>query len=474
MFDNLQGRLGDIFDKLTKRGALSEADVSEAMREVRVALLEADVALSVVKDFITKAKEQATGQNVVKGINPGQMVIKIVHDCMVEMLGGIEGESAINLKAVPPVGILMVGLQGAGKTTTSAKLGLMLTKKERKKVLMASLDVYRPAAQQQLEVLGKQAEVATLPIVFGEQPVAIAKRAMIEGRKGGFDVVILDTAGRLHIDEKLMSEVADIRDVAKPAETLLVTDAMTGQDSVNVAKEFNEKIGITGIALTRVDGDARGGAALSMRQVTGAPIKVMGIGEKIDELETFHAERIASRILGMGDVVSLVEKAQENLDQDKAEALAKRVMKGLFTLEDMLEQLNQIRNMGDIDGLMGMLPGMGKMKKQLAEANVDDKMIARQQAIILSMTVKERQNPKLIKASRRQRIAQGSGLTVQDVNKLLKQYQQTATVMKKVGKMNKKGLLGKMGAMMGGGGMPSGMPGLPSQGGMPPGLPFKK
>lgn len=474
MFDNLQGRLGDIFDKLTKRGALSEADVSEAMREVRVALLEADVALSVVKDFVTKAKEQATGQNVVKGINPGQMVIKIVHDCMVEMLGGDDGESAINLKAVPPVGILMVGLQGAGKTTTSAKLGLMLTKKERKKVLMASLDVYRPAAQQQLEVLGKQAEVATLPIVFGEQPVAIAKRAMSEGRKGGFDVVILDTAGRLHIDEKLMSEVAQIRDVAKPAETLLVTDAMTGQDSVNVAKEFNEKIGITGIALTRVDGDARGGAALSMRQVTGAPIKVMGIGEKIDELETFHAERIASRILGMGDVVSLVEKAQENLDQDKAEALAKRVMKGLFTLEDMLEQLNQIRNMGDIDGLMGMLPGMGKMKKQLQDAKVDDKMIARQQAIILSMTVKERQNPKLIKASRRQRIAQGSGLTVQDVNKLLKQYQQTATVMKKVGKMNKKGLLGKMGAMMGGGGMPAGMPGLPGQGGMPPGLPFKK
>jgi len=474
MFDNLQGRLGDIFDKLTKRGALNEADVTEVMREVRVALLEADVALSVVKDFITKAKEQATGQNVVKGINPGQMVIKIVHDCMVEMLGGEGTETQINLKAVPPVGILMVGLQGAGKTTTSAKLGLMLTKKERKKVLMASLDIYRPAAQQQLEVLGKQANVATLPIVFGEQPVSIAKRAMAEGRKGGFDVVILDTAGRLHIDEKLMQEVELVRDAVKPAETLLVTDAMTGQDSVNVAKEFNEKIGITGIALTRVDGDARGGAALSMRQVTGAPIKVMGIGEKIDELETFHAERIASRILGMGDVVSLVEKAQENIEQDKAEALAKRVMKGLFTLEDMLEQLNQIRNMGDINGLMGMLPGMGKMKKQLAEANVDDKMIARQQAIILSMTLKERQNPKIIKASRRQRIAQGSGLSVQDVNKLLKQYQQTATVMKKVGKMNKKGLLGKMGAMMGGGGMPAGMPGLPSQGGMPPGIPFKK
>jgi len=360
----------------------------------------------------------------------------------------------------------------------------MLSKKERKKVLLASLDIYRPAAQQQLEVLAKQAELTSLPIVFGEQPVAITKRAMAEARKGGFDVVILDTAGRLHIDEKLMDEVAQVRDVAKPAETLLVTDAMTGQDSVNVAKEFNDKIGITGIALTRVDGDARGGAALSMKEVTGAPIKVMGVGEKIDELEAFHADRVASRILGMGDVVSLVEKAQETIEQDKAEALAKRVMKGQFTLEDMLEQLSQIRKMGDIDGLLGMLPGIGKMKKQLAQANVDDNMIARQQAIILSMTVKERQNPKIIKASRRQRIAAGCGLTVQDVNKLLKQYQQTATVMKKVGKMNKKGLLGKLGGMMGGpgGGMPAGglnglpgMDGLGGQGGMPPGLPpFKK
>ena len=319
---------------------------------------------------------------------------------------------------------------------------------------------------------------------MGEQPVSIAKRAMSEARKGGFDVVILDTAGRLHIDEKLMTEVADVRDVAKPAETLLVTDAMTGQDSVNVAKEFNEKIGITGIALTRVDGDARGGAALSMKEVTGAPIKVMGVGEKIDELEAFHADRVANRILGMGDVVSLVEKAQETIEQDKAEELAKRVMKGLFTLEDMLEQLTQIRKMGDVDGLLGMLPGIGKMKKQLAEAKVDDKMIARQQAIILSMTVKERQNPKIIKASRKQRIAAGCGLTVQEVNKLLKQYQQTAGVMKKVGKMNKKGLLGKLGGMMGqpgAGGMQmppgglQGLPGMDGQGGLPPGIPpFKK
>lgn len=481
MFENLQDRLGGIFDKLTRRGSLSEADVSEAMREVRVALLEADVALSVVKEFVKKAKEKAIGEDVLKGINPGQMVIKIVHDCLVEMLGA--QDTQINLQAVPPVAILMVGLQGAGKTTTSAKIGLMLKKRERKKVLLASLDVYRPAAQQQLEILAKQAELNSLPIIMGEQPVAIAKRAMEEGRKGGYDVVILDTAGRLHIDDVLMDEVLKVRDVAKPQETLLVTDAMTGQDSVNVAKEFNDKIGITGIALTRVDGDARGGAALSMKEVTGAPIKVMGVGEKIDELEAFHADRVASRILGMGDVVSLVEKAQENIEHDKAEALAKRVMQGQFTLEDMLEQLSQIKKMGDVSGLLGMMPGIGKIKKQLAEAKVDDKMIARQEAIILSMTVKERQNPKLIKASRKQRIAAGCGLSVQDVNKLLKQHQQTATVMKKVGKMNKKGLLGKLGGLMGGpGGMPPGglgglpgMEGLGGQGGLPPGIPpFKK
>jgi len=465
MFDSLQNRLGDVFDKLTRRGSLSDSDVNDAMREVRVALLEADVALPVVKDFIAAVKEKAVGENVLKGINPAQMVIKIVHDNLVELLGA--ETTGINLQAVPPVGILMVGLQGAGKTTTSAKIGLMLKKKERKKVLLASLDVYRPAAQQQLEVLAKQAEVASLPIIFGEQPVSIAKRAMDEGRKGGFDVVILDTAGRLHIDDALMDEVTKVRDVAKPTETLLVTDAMTGQDSVNVAKEFNEKIGITGIALTRVDGDARGGAALSMKQITGAPIKILGVGEKIDELEAFHADRIANRILGMGDVVSLVEKAQETIDEEKAQELAKRVMSGQFTLEDMLEQLNQIRKMGDIGGLMGMLPGIGKMKKQIAEANIDDKMIGRQQAIILSMTKRERQNPKIIKASRRQRIAAGCGLSVQDVNKLLKQYQQTAGVMKKVGKMNKKGMLGKMGALMGqGGAMPSGLGGMPGLDGL--------
>ncbi len=457
MFDNLSTRLGGIFDKLTKRGALSEKDVQAAMREVRVALLEADVALPVVKDFVAAVGEKAIGQDVVKSVSPGQMVIKIVQDELTALLES--DQSAINLNATPPVAILMVGLQGSGKTTSSAKLALNLTKKQNKKVLMASLDVYRPAAQQQLEILGKQANVATLPIIMGEKPVAIAKRAMQSGRLEGYDIVILDTAGRLHIDMELMAEVAAVRDVAKPTETLLVTDAMTGQDAVTVAKEFNEKVGVTGIVLTRVDGDARGGAALSMKAITGCPIKFMGSGEKIEDMEPFHAERIASRILGMGDVVSLVEKASEHFEQEEAEALAKKVMKGQFSLEDMLSQLRQVKKMGDLSGLMGMLPGIGKMKKQIAEANIDDKMISRQEAIILSMTVKERQNANLIKASRRKRIAAGSGTSVQEVNKILKQHKQMSAVMKKVGKMGKK-------SFMRSGGLPPGM--------MPPGgLPFK-
>jgi len=457
MFENLTERLGDVFERLKKKGALKEADVDAALREVRVALLEADVALPVVKDFIAAVKEKAVGQEVIKSVSPGQMVVKIVHDQLAETLG--DERSELNLATTPPAAILMVGLQGSGKTTSSAKLALRLKDKQNKKVLMASLDIYRPAAQQQLEVLGKQAEVATLPIIFGEQPVAITKRAMDTGRKEGYDVVILDTAGRLHIDVQLMSEVAQVRDVAKPIETLLVTDAMTGQDAVTVAKEFNEKVGVTGIVLTRVDGDARGGAALSMKQVADAPIKFMGIGEKIDEFEPFHAERIAGRILGMGDVVSLVEKASENVDKEEAEKLAKKVMKGQFTLEDLLSQLRQIRKMGDLKGLMGMLPGVGKMKKQMDEANLDDSVIAHQEAIILSMTVKERQNPKVINASRRKRIAAGSGTSVPEVNRLLKQHKQMSSVMKKVGKMGKKSFLRS-------GGMP---PGMMPPGGMPPG-----
>ncbi|SIT19896.1 signal recognition particle protein [Insolitispirillum peregrinum] len=481
MFDGLSSRLSSVFDKLTRRGALSEADVSEAMREIRIALLEADVALPVVKDFVAKVKERAIGQDVIKSVTPGQMVVKIVHDALVEMLGGDDQESALNLAVVPPAPILMVGLQGSGKTTTSGKIARLLTTRDRKKVLLASLDVYRPAAQHQLAVLGQQLGVDSLPIIAGQMPVDIARRAMDEGRKGGYDVVILDTAGRLHIDQELMAEVAAVRDVVTPSETLLVTDAMIGQDAVTLAREFNEKIGITGIVLTRIDGDARGGAALSMRAVTGRPIKLLGVGEKLDALESFHPDRIAGRILGMGDVVSLVEKAAQHIQQEDAEKMAAKMLEGRFDLEDMLSQFQQIKRMGDIKGLLGMMPGIAKMKKQISEANIDDKVIGRQEAIILSMTKKERQNPDLIKASRKRRIAAGAGVDVAAVNKLLKQHQQMADVMKQMKKMGgKKGLLGGLGKLFGGG-MPSpeelgagGMPDLSmlqKGGGLPPGMP---
>jgi signal recognition particle subunit SRP54 len=452
VFDGLSDKFGDIFDRLKRRGALSPSDISDAMREIRLALLEADVALSVVKDFIDQVKEQAVGHDVIKSVTPGQMVIKIVNDHLIKMLG--PEDAKINLAAAAPVPILMVGLQGSGKTTTTAKLAFRLKNKDRKKVLVAGLDVARPAAQEQLAQLAAQAEVTGLTPVFGEQPLGIAKRAMQTGRREGFDVVILDTAGRLAIDQDLMNEVAGIRNVVVPAEVLLVADAMGGQDAVNVASEFNKKVGITGIVLTRVDGDARGGAALSMRSVTGCPIKLMGVGEKIDALETFQAERIASRILGMGDIVGLVEKAGEVADQAEAEKVAKRALKGQFTLVDLQQQLAQVKNMGDVNSLMGMLPGGGKMKKQIADANIDDRMIARQEAIILSMTLKERRNPKLLNAKRRKRIAAGSGTSVQDVNRLLKQFQQMATMMKKMGKKGLRGMMPGMDSGMLGGMVP--------------------
>jgi signal recognition particle subunit SRP54 len=454
MFESLSNRLSGIFEGLTKRGALREADVDAALREVRVALLEADVALEVVKDFVAAVRERAVGHEVLSSVTPGQMMIKVVHDNLVDVLGA--GENEINLNGTPPVAILMVGLQGSGKTTTSAKLARRLQIRDKKKVLMASLDIYRPAAQQQLAVLGEQAEVATLPVVFGEQPLAIANRAMDTGRKEGYDVVVLDTAGRLHIDQKLMDEVAAVSAATSPTETLLVADALTGQDAVNVAKEFHEKAGVTGIALTRVDGDARGGAALSMRSVTGCPIKLMGTGEGLDAIDSFQAERVAGSILGMGDVVGLVEKAAEQIDQEEAEAMAKKLIKGRFTLDDMLQQLGQIKKMGDMEGLLGMLPGVGKIKNQLKEANVNDKMIARQEAIILSMTQKERENAKILNGSRRRRIAAGAGTTVQEVNRLLKQYKQMTLMMKKMGKKGKRGLMGGMGGMM-----PGMMPPMP-------------
>ncbi|WP_445678990.1 signal recognition particle protein [Radicibacter daui] len=481
MFEGLSGRLGDIFDRLRKRGALSEADVTAALREVRIALLEADVALPVVKDFIDRVRERAVGHEVLKSITPGQQVIKIVHDALVEMLGGTS--EGVELRAVAPVPVLMVGLQGSGKTTTTGKLARRFKERERKKVLMASLDTRRPAAMEQLAVLGRQIDVATLPIVTGQQPVEIAKRAMQVGRTEGFDVVLLDTAGRLSIDEELMAEVAAVRDATSPAETLLVVDAMTGQDAVTVATNFDHAVGITGIVMTRMDGDARGGAALSMRAVTGKPIKLIGVGEKSDALEGFHPDRVAGRILGMGDIVGLVERAAETIDQEEAEKLARRAMEGQFDMNDMLAQMRQIRKMGGMDGLMGMLPGVKKIKQQMSEANIDESLLKRQEAIILSMTKKERAKPDILKASRKQRIAAGSGTSAQDINRLIKQWQQMQTVMKQMKKMGGKGLLrgglsGLMGGMAGKGASlppagalpPSLPPGLGGKGGLPPNL----
>lgn len=484
MFDGLTGRLGDVFDRLKRRGALKEGDVNAALREVRVALLEADVALDVVKSFIDKVRERAVGQDVLRSVTPGQQVVKIVHDNLVEMLGA-EPEG-LNLSATPPVAILMVGLQGGGKTTTTAKLARRLVSRERKKVMMASLDIYRPAAREQLRILGEQNDIQTLPINDGEAPASIAKRAMTAARLQGFDVVFLDTAGRTSIDEAMMAEAVAVRDVVQPVETLLVADAMTGQDAVNTARNFNDRVGLTGIVLTRVDGDARGGAALSMRAVTGRPIKALGIGEKIDEIEDFHPERIAGRILGMGDVVSLVEKAVENIEQDEAERLAQRMQKGQFDLEDMLSQLRQLKKMGGLGGVMGMLPGIGKIQKQMNAANVDDSMIKRQEAIILSMTRAERRNVKLLNASRKRRVASGSGTSVPEINRLVKQYMEMAKAMKKIGKRGGLGSLfggGSGGGMppLGGGGPGGGIPGLGGgglpglgSGGLPPGFPGKR
>ncbi len=439
MFESLSSKLGEVFDRLRKRGALTEADVDAALREVRVALLEADVALPVVKDFMAGVRLRAIGAEVVKSVTPGQMVVKIVHDHLVETLG--ESAAEINLRANPPVPVLMVGLQGSGKTTTTAKLALRLKNREKKKVLMASLDTRRPAAQEQLAVLGTQTETATLPIVPGQGPVEIARRAMETGSREGYDIVLLDTAGRLAIDDELMGEAAAVRDAVNPAETLLVVDAMTGQDAVNTARAFNEKIGVSGIVLTRVDGDARGGAALSMRAVTGKPIKFIGLGEKLDALDVFHPDRIASRILGMGDIVGLVEKAAETVERDEAEKLARKVQKGEFDFDDMASQLKQLRKMGGLSSVMNLLPGIGKMKQQLANTKIDDKLVKRQEAIISSMTKKERRDAKLLNASRKRRIAAGSGTSVEEINRLVKQYLEMQRMMKQVSKLGQKGLM---------------------------------
>ncbi len=447
MFQSLSDRLGQVFDKLTKRGALSEADVNEAMREVRRSLIEADVALDVVRDFIERVRAKAVGQEVLRSVTPGQMVVKIVNDELVRMLGS-EAEP-IDLHAAPPVAILMAGLQGSGKTTTTAKIGWRLKTRDKKKVLMASLDTRRPAAQEQLRVLGEQTEVATLPIVAGQTPVQIAKRAMEAGRLGGYDVVLLDTAGRTTLDEELMVEVAEVKAATNPHEILLVLDSLTGQDAVNTAKAFDSRLAITGTVLTRADGDGRGGAALSMRAVTGKPIKLIGTGEKWDALEDFDPARIAGRILGMGDIVGLVERAAQNIDVEKARSIAQKMKKGEFDLEDLGDQLAQMEKIGGMSGMLGMLPGIGKLKNQINAANLDDRVVRRQRAIISSMTPKERRLPKVLDAKRKRRIAAGSGTKVEDVNKLIKMHRQMADMMRSMGK--NRGMMSRMLGMGGGG-----------------------
>lgn len=479
MFDSLSDRLGGVFDRLKGRGALNESDVRAAMREVRIALLEADVALPVAREFVENVTEQAVGQQVLKSVTPGQQVVKIVNDALVEMLGSEASE--LNLDGAPPAVVMMVGLQGSGKTTTTAKIAKRLTEKGRKKVMMASLDVNRPAAQEQLAVLGEQAEVATLPIVEGQQPVDIARRALKAAKLQAFDVIMLDTAGRLHVDQQLMDEMKAVAAESQPEEILLVVDALTGQDAVNVAKSFTEQVPLTGTVLTRMDGDARGGAALSMRAVTGTPIKFVGTGEKIDAIEEFHPERVAGRILGMGDVVSLVERAAETVEKDEAEAFAKKMAKGQFDLDDLRNQLKQMQRMGGLGALAGMIPGMKKAQAAMAQSNMDDKVLVHMDAMIGSMTREERSRPALLNAKRKRRVAMGSGTTVQEVNKLLKMHKEMSTAMKRIKKMG--GIKGLM-KMFGGGGdqmpdmgdggqMPKGgmpgLPGMPGQG-VPPGL----
>jgi signal recognition particle subunit SRP54 len=458
VFEGLSERLSGILSGLTRRGALTEEDVNAALREVRRALLEADVALEVVRSFTDKVRARAVGAEVVKSVSPGQQVVKIVHDQLVEMLGA--DADPIDLNAVPPVAILMVGLQGSGKTTSTAKIARRLKDRAGRRVLMASLDTRRPAAQEQLAVLGRQVEVDTLPIVPGQSALQIARRAMEAARLGGFDVVMLDTAGRVTVDEALMAEAAEVKAATGPHEVLLVADALTGQDAVNTARAFDARLGVTGIVLTRMDGDARGGAALSMRAVTGKPIKLIGTGEKVDALDEFHPSRVANRILGMGDIVSLVERAAENIDHEKALRVAEKMRKGKFDLEDLRDQLTQMEKIGGIGGMLGMLPGVAKMKSQLENANLDDKIIKRQRAIIDSMTPAERRNPDILKASRKKRIAAGSGSKVEEINRLLKMHRQMADMMKAMGQNKRGGLAGALGNMfgLGGGGMPQPTP----------------
>lgn len=465
MFRSLSDKLAGVFDRLKGRGVLNEDTVNASMREIRIALLEADVALPVVKTFIDEVKQKAVGQEVVKSVSPANMVVKIVNDALVDLLG-TENTELLRAPVAPSV-YMMIGLQGSGKTTSAGKLALRL-KKNGQKVLLASLDIYRPAAQEQLSGLAKQIEVDCLPIIAGQKPEEITKRALSEAKAGAYDVLILDTAGRLHIDEEMMDEVKAVEKIANPIEKLLVVDSLSGQDAVNVADAFHKALSVTGIILTRVDGDSRGGAALSMRQMTGQPIKFLGVGEKTEALEVFDAKRIANRILGMGDVVGLVETAMEKVNHQDAMDMAQKVMSGKFNLDDMLAQLRQIQSFGDIKGVMMMIPGMSKFRDKIEQADIDNKVFKRQEAIILSMTPRERKNPDLIKASRKQRIANGSGVTVNDVNRLLKQYEQMAMVSKKFKKMGPLGalrMMKQMSSTMQGG---SNNPFMNNGGGFPP------
>lgn len=439
MFSALSNNFSKIFDRIRSSGALTSDQIDSAMREIRIALLEADVSLPVIKEFIEKTKAKALGQDIVKSVTPGQMVIKIIHDELVDLLKDDNNQQSLNLKAIPPVSIMIVGLQGSGKTTTSAKLALFL-KNQKKKVLLVSLDIYRPAAQKQLEILAQSAEIDSLEIIENEKPAQITKRAMSIAKSCGYDVVIYDTAGRLHIDSEMMMELSTVKSLIDPTEILLVVDSLTGQDAVNVAQQFDSHLNITGSILTRIDGDARGGAALSIKSITKKPIKFLGSGEKINALEELHPERLASRILDMGDVVSLVEKAVSIIDEKEAEKNAAKLKKGNFDLNDYLSQIRNIKKMGGMKDIASMIPGIGKMIDKI-DIEKNNKMVARQEAIILSMTKKERRMPSLLNASRRKRIAFGSGTSVQEVNKLMKQYQQIGDMVKKASRMDPKSLM---------------------------------
>ncbi|MBF0213661.1 MAG: signal recognition particle protein [Magnetococcales bacterium] len=463
MFDSLSDRLESVFKKLKGQGSLNEKNIRDAMREVRMALLEADVHLDVVKSFVARVREKSLGHEVMSSLTPGQQVIHLVHKELIQVMGGVN--ERLNLAAQPPVVVMMVGLQGSGKTTTTAKLAKRLLEKDRRKPLLASLDVYRPAAMDQLATVGAAVGAKVMPTSPGENPREIAKRALQSARTGGFDVLLLDTAGRLHIDTELMNELVDVSELVKPTEILLVVDSMTGQDAVNVARSFDEKLNVTGVILTKTDGDARGGAALSVRHVTGKPIKFLGTGETMDGLEPFHPDRVASRILGMGDILSLVENVMEKVDLKETSKLQEKLMTSVFTLEDFLAQMQQIKKMGPLDELMAMIPGVKQAMKG-RDMNVDERHLKRVEAIILSMTPVERRKHQLLNASRKKRIAMGSGTSVQEVNQLLKQFIQTQTLMKRFGKLGNKGFM--RGGIPGLGG---GFPGAGLFGGnKPPGI----